>query len=120
MPNDAHAAIGAYDGPLMRPIIEICAAGMLAMFQSKFAETADHGSSGQPHFLFSARMRFSFCRIVPSFPETADGGTGSDCTSAASRKYSCSASLFAVQYFSHARFASIQASEPIGNSSGSA
>ena len=68
-PNDAHAATGAKAGPTILPIIEICAAGMLAMFQSRFGETAAHGSSGQPHFLFSARMRFSFWRIVVSFAD---------------------------------------------------
>src|SRR5919202_6902740 len=76
-PNEAHAATGANAGPLILPIIEICAAGMFAMFQSRFGETAAHGSSGQPHFRFSARILFSFCRIDVSFVEPEDGGTGS-------------------------------------------
>src|SRR6266567_650750 len=77
-PNDAHAATGAKAGPTMRPIIDTCAAGMLAMFHSRFGETLAHGSSGQAHFRFSARIRFSFCRIVLSFAEPDDAGTGSD------------------------------------------
>ena len=59
-PNDAHAATGANAGPTMRPSIEICEAGMFEMFQSRFGETAAHGSSGHPHFLFRARMPLSF------------------------------------------------------------
>src|SRR5262245_2721706 len=77
MPNDAHAATGAYAGPVILPIIEICAAGMLAMFHSRFGDTADHGSSGHPHFLFSARTLFSFWRMVVSLADPDDGGTGS-------------------------------------------
>src|SRR5947209_8150379 len=77
-PNDAHAATGANAGPTMRPIIDTCDAGMLAMFHSRFGDTAAHGSSGQPHFLFSARTLFNFCRIVLSFADPDDGGTGSD------------------------------------------
>src|SRR5215813_614984 len=77
MPNDAHAATGANAGPVILPIIDTCAAGMLAMFHSRFGETADHGSSGLPHFLFSARILFSFWRIVESFADPDDGGTGS-------------------------------------------
>src|SRR5581483_10410732 len=83
-PNDAHAATGAMAGPTILPIIEICAAGMLAMFQSRFGETLAHGSSGQPHFLLSARMRLSFCRMLDSFAEPDDGGTGSPWIAAAS------------------------------------
>src|SRR5260221_11328292 len=80
-PKEAQAATGAREGPTILPIIEICAAGMFAMFQSRLGETAAHGSAGQPHFLFSARMRFSFWRMVVSltFPDVpVDGGTGSD------------------------------------------
>src|SRR5947209_10348433 len=76
-PNDAHAATGAYDGPTILPIIETCAAGMLAMFQSRFGETLAHGSSGHPHFLFSARIRFNFWRMLVSFADPDDGGTAS-------------------------------------------
>src|SRR5439155_27338173 len=76
-PNDAHAATGANAGPLILPIIEICAAGMFAMFQRRFGETAAHGSSGHPHLRFSARILLSFCRIELSFAEFDDGGTGS-------------------------------------------
>src|SRR5829696_5888146 len=76
-PNEAQAATGAYAGPTILPIIEICAAGMLAMFQSRFGETLDHGSLGQPHFLFSARILFSFWRMVVSLAEPDDDGTGS-------------------------------------------
>src|SRR3954467_11407253 len=77
MPNDAHAAIGANAGPTILPSIEICAAGMLEMFQRRFGDTAAHGSSGHCHFLLSARMRLSFWRIDESFAEPDDGGTGS-------------------------------------------
>src|SRR5260370_41314300 len=83
-PNDAHAATGANAGPTMRPIIDTCDAGMLAMFQSRFGETAAHGSSGQPHFLFRARILLSFCRTVLSaFVDPVEAGTGSDWMSAA-------------------------------------
>src|ERR1043166_2174287 len=76
-PNDAQAATGASEGPTIFPIIEICAAGMLAMFQRRFGETAAHGSLGQPHFLLSARIPFSFWRMVVSLtlPDAVDGGT---------------------------------------------
>src|SRR5713226_8179219 len=78
-PNEAQAATGANAGPTILPIMEICAAGMLEMFQSRLGETAAHGSSGQPHFLFSARILCSFWRIVLSFdgPEPDAGGTAS-------------------------------------------
>src|SRR5258706_4594060 len=86
-PNDAHAATGANAGPTMRPIIDTCEAGMLAMFQRRFGETAAHGSSGQLHFLFSARILFSFCRIVlRAFVDPVEAGTGSDWMSAASAR----------------------------------
>src|ERR1041384_3980090 len=78
MPNDAHAAIGANAGPTILPSIEICAAGMLAMFHSMFGDTLAHGSSGHPHFLFSARMRLSFWRMLDNFAEPDDAGTGSE------------------------------------------
>src|SRR5436190_17051272 len=77
MPNDAHAATGAKAGPVILPIIDTCAAAMLAMFHSRFGETLAHGSGGQPHFRFSARILFSFWRIVLSLAEPEDGGTGS-------------------------------------------
>src|SRR5881394_2177714 len=77
-PKDAHAAIGANDGPTILPSIEICAAGMLAMFHSMFGDTLAHGSSGHPHFLLSARIRFSFWRIMESFVDPDDDGTGSE------------------------------------------
>src|ERR1051326_443517 len=77
MPKDAHAAIGANAGPTILPSIEICAAEMLAMFHSMFGDTLAHGSSGQPHFLFSPRIRLIFWRIDDSFAEPDDGGTGS-------------------------------------------
>src|SRR6266540_2352911 len=76
-PNDAHAATGAIAGPTIFPIIEICAAGTLEMFQSKFGETLAQGSAGQAHFLLSARIRFSFCRMLDNFADPDDGGTGS-------------------------------------------
>src|SRR5436309_1434015 len=85
-PNDAHAATGANAGPTIFPIIEICAAGMFAMFHKRFGETLAHGSSGQPHFLFSALIRFSFCRIDDSFADPDDGGTGSPWICAASTR----------------------------------
>ena len=47
------------------------------MFHSRFGETLAHGSSGQPHFLLSARMRFSFCLMLVSFADPDDGGTAS-------------------------------------------
>src|SRR5256885_16951370 len=73
-PNDAHAATGANAGPTIFPIMEICAAGILAMFHRRLGETLAHGSSGQPHFLFSARMRFSSWRLLVSFADPEDGG----------------------------------------------
>src|SRR5438309_8741481 len=76
-PNDAHAATGANAGPTILPIMEICAAGMFAMFHRRFGETLAHGSSGHPHFLFSARILLSFWRIDVSFADRDDGGTGS-------------------------------------------
>src|SRR5437762_3823729 len=76
-PNDAHAATGANAGPTIFPIIEICAAGMFAMFHRRLGETLAHGSSGHPHFLLSARILFSFWRIVVSFADPEDGGTAS-------------------------------------------
>src|SRR5436190_2736666 len=76
-PNEAHAATGANAGPTIFPSMEICAAGMLAMFQSRFADTLAHGSSGHPHFLFSARMRLSFPRMLLSFADPDEGGTAS-------------------------------------------
>src|SRR4051812_17505331 len=76
-PNDAQAATGAHAGPTIFPIMEICDAGMFAIFHSRFGETLAHGSSGHPHFLLSARILFSFWRIVESFAEPDDGGTGS-------------------------------------------
>src|SRR5215212_3276586 len=97
MPNEAQAATGAKAGPTILPIIEICAAGMLAMFQSRFAETLAHGSLGQPHFLLSARILFSFWRMVVSLAEPDDGGTGSAWMAAASSRYCCSPLLFAAQ-----------------------
>src|SRR5947208_12702484 len=103
-PYAAHAATGAKAGPTHFSIIEICAAGMLAMFQSRFGDTLAHGSSGQPHFLLSARMRFSFWRMFDSFAEPEDAGTGSPWIAAASTRYSCSALLFAAQNASHTCF----------------
>src|SRR2546421_11988888 len=76
-PNEAQAATGAKAGPVILPIIDTCAAGMLAMFHSRFGETLAHGSLGHPHFRFSARILFSFWRIVLSFAEPDDAGTGS-------------------------------------------
>src|SRR5438552_2208149 len=76
-PNDAHAATGANAGPTIFPIIEICAAGMFAMFHRRFGETLAHGSSGQPHFLLSARILFSFWRIVVRFADPDGAGTAS-------------------------------------------
>src|SRR5436309_14820599 len=78
MPKEAHAAIGANAGPTILPSIEICAAGMLEMFHSMFGETLAHGSSGQFHFLLSARMRLSFWRMLDNFADPDDGGTGSE------------------------------------------
>src|ERR1051325_7698727 len=77
MPNDAQAATGANARPVILPIIDSCAAAMLAMFHRRFGDTAAHGSSGQPHFRFSARILFSFCRMVVSFADPDDAGTGS-------------------------------------------
>src|ERR1700682_5803680 len=76
-PNDAHAATGANAGPLILPIMEICEAGMLAMFQRRFGETEAHGSGGHSHFLFSVRNRLSFWRMVESLAAPEEGGTGS-------------------------------------------
>src|SRR5438132_9161800 len=76
-PKDAHAATGANAGPTIFPIIEIWEAGMFAMFHNRFGDTLDHGSSGHPHLRFSARILFSFCRIVESFAEPDEAGTGS-------------------------------------------
>src|SRR5947207_11364712 len=104
-PNDAHAATGAKAGPTIFPSIEICAAAMFAMFQSRFGETLAHGSSGQPHFLFNARMRLSFCRMVLSFADPDDGGTASPWIAAASARYCCSPSLLPAANSSHAYFA---------------
>src|SRR5688500_10535232 len=83
-PNDAHAATGANAGPTILPSIEICDAATLTMFQSRFGEFAAHGSSGQPHFRFSARILFSFWRMIESFADPDDGGTGSEWISRAS------------------------------------
>src|ERR1700686_1213166 len=78
-PNDAQAATGANAGPTMRPIIDTCEAGMLAMFQSRFGETEAHGSSGHPHFLFRTLILFSFWRIVlRALADPVEAGTGSD------------------------------------------
>src|SRR5216684_4183792 len=71
-PNDAQAATGANAGPTMRPIIDTCEAGMLAMFQSRFGETEAHGSSGHPHFLFRTRI------VLRALADPVEGGTGSD------------------------------------------
>ena len=68
--------------------MEICAAGMLEMFQSKFAETLAHGSSGLPHFSFSLRILFSFWRMVLSFALPDEGGTDSPWIVRASARYS--------------------------------
>src|SRR5438105_662217 len=76
-PNEAQAATGANAGPTILPIMEICDAGMFAMFQSKFGETLAHGSSGQPHFLLRERILFNFCLIELSFAEVDDAGTAS-------------------------------------------
>src|SRR5712692_7275185 len=76
-PKEAHAATGANAGPTIFPIIEIWAAGMLAMFHNRFGDTLAQGSSGQCHFLFSARILLSFCRMEVSFADPDDGGTGS-------------------------------------------
>src|SRR5258707_3508682 len=83
-PNDAQAAIGANEGPLILPIMEICDAGMLAMFHSRFGETQAHGSEGHSHFLFRARIRLRFCRMDASFAEPEDGSTRSHWMAAAS------------------------------------
>src|SRR3954465_5506360 len=85
-PKEAEAATGANAGPTMRPIIDTCDAGMLAMFQRRLGETLAHGSLGHPHFRFSARILFSFWRIELSFAVPDDGGTGSDWMSAASAR----------------------------------
>src|SRR5215213_6369501 len=118
-PNDAHAAIGAHAGPTILPSIEICDAGMLEMFHNRFGDTAVHGSTGQPYCLLSARIPFSFCRIVESFAEPDDGGTGSALMRATSRRYCASESLFSDQYVSQACFASIHSSVPSCSSRGS-
>src|SRR6266849_8498857 len=76
-PKDAHAAAGANAGPTIFPIMEICAAGMFGMFHSRFGETLAQGSSGHPHFLFSARILLTFCRMVVNFAEPDDAGTAS-------------------------------------------
>src|SRR5438128_1167281 len=87
MPNDAHAAMGANAGPLILPIIEICEAGMLEMFHSRFVDTEAHGSSGQAHLRFSARILLSFWRMVDSLALPDEGGTGSLWMAAASVRY---------------------------------
>src|SRR5690349_3536502 len=120
MPKVEHAATGATDAPVILPTIEICAAGMLAMFQSRLDETAAHGSSGQAQCLFSARILLSFWRIVLSFAEPDDGGTGSDWIAAASFRYCRRPSLCDAQYCSQSCLASIHSSEPGANSAGSA
>src|ERR1043165_769695 len=84
MPNDAHAPTGANDVPTMRQHMVICAAAMLSMFHKRFGDTAAHGSSGQPHLRLSARILFSFWRMVVSFAEPEAGGTGSPLVAAAS------------------------------------
>src|SRR5882724_5144560 len=76
-PNEAQAATGANAGPVILPIIETCAAAMLAMFHSRFGETAAHGSWGHPHLRFSARILCSFWRMVDSLVDPDDAGTGS-------------------------------------------
>src|SRR5687767_3522393 len=76
-PNDAHAATGAIVVPTIRPIIEICAAGMFAIFHNRSGDTAAHDSSGHAHFLFTARIRLSFCRIIDNFADPDDDGTDS-------------------------------------------
>ncbi len=96
-PNDAQAAIGANEGPLILPIMEICEAGMLAMFHSRFGETEAHGSGGHSHFLFSTRIRLSFWRMEESFAEPEEGGTGSLWMDAASARYCWRLSLAAAQ-----------------------
>jgi len=50
---------------------------MFEMFQSRFAETLAHGSSGHSHLRLSALILLSFCRMLLSFAEPDDGGTGS-------------------------------------------
>src|SRR5438874_10255579 len=76
-PNDAHAATGAKAGPTIFPIMEICAAGIFAMFHKSFGDTAAHGSSGQPQARLSMRMRLRFWRMVDSLADPDDAGTGS-------------------------------------------
>src|SRR2546421_12808790 len=75
-PNEAQAATGANAGPVILPIIDTCAAAMLAMFHSRFGETAAHGSWGHPHFRVSARVFCRFWPTVDSFGDPDDGGPG--------------------------------------------
>src|SRR5215212_3741455 len=111
-PNEAQAATGANDCPTILPIIEICAAGMLEMFQRRFGETDAHGSSGQPHFRLSRRTPLRFWRMLDSLADPDDAGTGSAWISRASARYSTRASLFGAQNASQSCFASIHSSEP--------
>ena len=46
-PKVEQAATGAHAGPVMRPSMEICEAGVLGMFQTRFADTARQGGVGQ-------------------------------------------------------------------------
>src|SRR6476469_9867435 len=119
-PKDAHAATGANAGPLILPIIEICAAGMLAMFHRRLGDTAAHGSSGQSHFRLSARILLSFCRIEDSFAEPDGGGPGWPWMARASFRYSRSASLRSAQYRCQSCFVSIHISDPTSRVEGSA
>src|ERR1700694_3264353 len=75
--NDANAPTGANDGPTILPIMEICEAGMLAMFHRRLGDTLAHGSSGHPHFLLRERILFNFWRMVLSFADLDDAGTAS-------------------------------------------
>jgi len=77
-PKVAQAATGENVRPVILPIIEICAAGALWMFQSRFAETSRHGGGGQFHAFSMRVMRRCFSLISPSLPVSTVPCTVSD------------------------------------------
>src|SRR3989304_1166745 len=89
-PKVEQAATGAKARPVILPSIEICAAGVLWMFQITLAETERQGGLGASHFFCKRVKRRCFSLIRLSLPLAPSPSTASDSISISSPRYSLS------------------------------
>ena len=87
-PKVEQAATGAKARPVMCPIIEICAAGVFQMFQTRLDDTDCQGGVGVFHFSCRERRRrcFSFITLTLLL-SISPSWTFSPSISASSRRY---------------------------------